>query len=77
MHGMPVAFLLGLIEGAQNYPGFGWFRPCVKPSDIIYIGLRDLDKGEKRIIKKLGIKAYTVSFIISYNDYIVLLLLIF
>ncbi len=61
MHGMPLAFLLGLVNDAHTYPGFSWFKPCVKPSDIVYIGLRDLDKGEKRIIKKLGIKAYTVS----------------
>jgi arginase len=64
MHGMPVAFLMGLVEGAEKLPGFEWFRPCLKPSDIVYIGLRDLDKGEKKIIKKLGIKAYTVSLIL-------------
>ncbi len=63
MHGMPVAFLMGLVDNANKLPGFSWFRPCLKPSDIIYIGLRDLDKGEKNIIRKLGIKAFTVSFL--------------
>lgn len=57
---MPVGFLMGLIDDANKLPGFSWFQPCLKPEDVIYIGLRDLDKGEKQIIRKLGIKAYTV-----------------
>jgi arginase len=57
---MPVAFLLGLVEGVNQLPGFEWFKPCLKPSDIVYIGLRDLDLPEKLTIKKLGIKAFTV-----------------
>lgn len=60
MHGMPVAFLLGLVENANSLPGFQWFKPTVKPKDIVYIGLRDLDKAEKMTIRKLGIKAFTV-----------------
>lgn len=63
MHGMPVAFLMGLVDNPNKLPGFSWFRPCIKSSDIIYIGLRDLDKGEKNIIRKLGIKAFTVSIV--------------
>ena len=60
MHGMPIAFLLGLVKNVKALPGFQWFEPCIEPSDIVYIGLRDLDKGEKTAIKKLGIKAFTV-----------------
>jgi arginase len=60
MHGMPVAFLLGLVEEAKTLPGFEWFEPCLTPKDIVYIGLRDLDRGEKKFIKKLGIKSYSV-----------------
>jgi len=63
MHGMPLAFLLGLVSESINLPGFDWFSPCLEPKDVIYIGLRDLDKHEKTVINKLGIKAYTVSFI--------------
>ena len=59
MHGMPVGFLLGLYDHLQ-LPTFQWFKPCLKPSDIVYIGLRDLDAPEKVAIKKLGIKAYTM-----------------
>lgn len=60
MHGMPVAFLLGLINH-PSLPGFKWFKPCLKPSDIVYIGLRDVDAGEKAIIRKLGIKAFSMT----------------
>lgn len=67
MHGMPLAFLMGLVSDSRKLPGFGWLKPCVKPSDVVYIGLRDLDQDEKRTIKQLGIKAFTVSNKITFN----------
>jgi arginase len=68
MHGMPVAFLLGLVENANKLPGFGWYdAPYVKPEDIVYIGLRDLDSEEKKVIKKLGIKSFTMHDIDKYG----------
>ena len=36
-------------------------------SQLVYIGLRDLDEGEKRIIQKLGIKAYTMQHVDRYG----------
>ncbi|RYY84035.1 hypothetical protein EON63_10050 [archaeon] len=60
MHGMPVAFLMGLVKNPSSFPGFEWFKPLIKPSDIVYIGLRDLDDQEKVFIKELNIKAFTV-----------------
>lgn len=61
LHGMPLAFLLGLVDNAKTLPSFEHFEPCLQPEDIVYIGLRDVDKEEKKIIKELGIKAFTVS----------------
>ena len=60
MHGMPVAFLMNLVEGASTYPSMQWFKPCLNPKDLVYIGLRDLDVPEKQLIKSLGIKAFTM-----------------
>lgn len=60
LHGMPLAFLLGLVENVKSLPSFEYFEPCLKPSELVYIGLRDVDKEEKKIIKELGIKAYTM-----------------
>jgi arginase len=61
LHGMPLAFLLGLVENVNSLPSFEYFKPCLKPSDIVYVGLRDVDKEERKFIKDLGIKAFTVS----------------
>jgi arginase len=62
MHGMPLGFLLGLVDNLQTLPSLSWFQPpYLQPKDIVYIGLRDLDAAEKNTIKRLGIKAYTVS----------------
>jgi len=65
-HGMPVAHLLGWIpEG--TVPGFDWFKPCLSKDDIVYIGLRDLDKGEKANLKKHGIKCFTMDDVLRYG----------
>ena len=60
MHGMPLGLLLGQYSDVNKLPNFSWFQPCLKPSDIVYIGLRDLDGPEKLMIKSLGIKAFTM-----------------
>ena len=60
MHGMPLGFLLGLVDHMQDFPSLQWLKPCMSPNDIVYIGLRDLDGPEKRTIRQLGIKAFTV-----------------
>lgn len=67
VHGMPVAFLLGLIENCQKLPSFDWYKPCLKPEDIVYIGLRDVDEPEKETIRKLGIKAFSMHDIDRYG----------
>lgn len=57
-HGMPVAHLLGWIpEGSMK--AFDWLTPKLKPENIVFIGLRDLDKGEKELLKKHDIKFFT------------------
>jgi arginase len=60
MHGMPLGFLLGLVKNARQLPGFDWFEPTVKASDLVYIGLRDLDSAERVTIRELGIKAFSM-----------------
>jgi arginase len=47
VHGMPVHFALE----AQS----------ISPDRIVFIGLRDVDEGERRAIKDLGVKAFTMS----------------
>lgn len=60
VHGMPVAFLMGLVDNLKTLPSMDWFKPCLQPSDVVYIGLRDVDRPERDLIRKLGIKAFSV-----------------
>ena len=58
IHGMPVAALLG--EGFKELVNVG--RPGAKlvGSDLVMIGIRDLDSGERQWLKKSGICVYTM-----------------
>ncbi|EIN07106.1 Ureohydrolase [Punctularia strigosozonata HHB-11173 SS5] len=64
IHGMPVSFLLGI---GKKIPEFSWIKPALKPSKIVYIGLRDVDAGEKTILKDLGIKAFSMHEVDKYG----------
>ncbi|XP_072499435.1 arginase-1-like isoform X2 [Notamacropus eugenii] len=62
LHGQPVSFLLKeLREEIPDIPGFSWVTPCLSAKDIVYIGLRDVDPGEHRILKDLGIKYFSMT----------------
>uniref|UniRef100_UPI00398F4E71 arginase, hepatic-like n=1 Tax=Pristiophorus japonicus TaxID=55135 RepID=UPI00398F4E71 len=62
LHGQPVSFLIKELKTEiPAVPGFSWLEPCLSAKDIVYIGLRDVDPGEKDIIKKLGIKIFSMT----------------
>lgn len=65
IHGMPLAVSLGL--GEKSLIDIHSEGAKVKPENIIIIGLRDVDAGEKKMIKKLGIKVYTMHEIDKYG----------
>lgn len=58
IHGMPLAASIGL--GHPDLVGIGGYLPKVKPENIVIIGARALDEGEKLLIKEKGIKVYTM-----------------
>lgn len=58
MHGMSVAFLLGMVPGA--FCNLQKNSPAIDPSRFVYVGLRDLDPGEPENIKKMGIRAMSM-----------------
>jgi arginase len=61
IHGMPLAFLLGIEKKLINEEHWKWFSYSgLQPKDLVYIGLRDVDDGEKDILNKYGIKYYTM-----------------
>lgn len=61
IHGMPVAFLTGLAK-EERPDVFGWLKEhhMLSTKKLVYIGLRDIDKGEKKILKEHGIKAFSM-----------------
>lgn len=61
IHGMPVAFLTGLASDKPDAP-FGWLQDehRVSVKKLVYIGLRDVDRGEKKILREHGIKAFSM-----------------
>jgi arginase len=63
IHGMPAAFLLGLTKAEQ----FSWIQPILKTNSIVFIGLRDVDPGEKRVIKENGITAFGMHEVDKYG----------
>ncbi len=58
IHGMPLAHLLG--RGDDDLKNIGGFHPKVDPENVVLIGVRDIDAGERRIIRESGIHAFTM-----------------
>jgi arginase len=61
IHGMPVSFLTGLAK-EEREDIFGWLKEehMLSTKKLVYIGLRDIDKGEKKILKEHGIRAFSM-----------------
>ncbi|KAG6851284.1 hypothetical protein H0H93_011720 [Arthromyces matolae] len=64
IHGMPVSFLLGI---GSKVPEFSWIKPLLTTDRVVYIGLRDVDGGEKRILRENNIKAFSMHEIDKYG----------
>lgn len=57
-HGMPLAVSLGL--GHPLLTKISGYSPKVKAENVVIIGARSLDPGEKSLIKAKGIKVFTM-----------------
>lgn len=57
LHGMPLAFFFDLLKEGPTKNLFHWV-PRLKPENLVYLGLRDVDAGEERFIEELGITAF-------------------
>ena len=69
MHGMPVGLLLeDLVKDYSSISGFEWLGrvsnfsayPKLSSDSIVYIGLRDVDTAERKIIQDRNIKVFTM-----------------
>jgi arginase len=52
---------------AGKVPGFEWVNKIIRPDRIVYIGLRDVEASEKKILKQLGIKAFSMHEVDKYG----------
>ena len=58
VHGMPLSHLLG--RGDDDLASIGGFKGKVKPDKVALVGIRDIDAGERRIIRESGIHTFTM-----------------
>lgn len=58
IHGMPLAVLLG--HGPPELRAIAGEQPALDPRDVVVIGARDVDEGERRLIRELGLRVYTM-----------------
>lgn len=59
VHGMPLRILAG--DGPDELVNINDFTPKAKPENIVLIGMRDLDEGERKYIKDKNIKTFTMA----------------
>lgn len=65
IHGMPLAVSIGL--GDERLVNLHQPGQKVKPENIVMIGVRSIDPGERALIKAQGIKVYTMHEIDKYG----------
>ncbi|WP_164214312.1 arginase [Virgibacillus sp. YIM 98842] len=58
IHGMPLAVSLGI--GHEKLTNLSGSAPKIKPENIVIVGARSLDPGERELIRDKGIKVYTM-----------------
>ena len=58
LHGMSAAVITGQMPGLLS--SVFQKQPALKPENLIFVGLRDLDAGERQRIKDLGVHAFTM-----------------
>lgn len=58
IHGMPLSALLGY--GAEKLTNIAGFAPKLDPRFCAHIGARDIDAGERELIRRLGFRFFTM-----------------
>ena len=57
IHGMPLASLMG--RGLPELTDIFGYAPKIDPANVALIGIRDIDAGERALIKELGVRAFS------------------
>jgi arginase len=66
IHGMPLAFLTGLME-PYRLPSFQWLRNHLMPDQLVLVGIRSIDPEERLIMKKWGVHVFTMTEVDRYG----------
>ncbi|KAG5492560.1 hypothetical protein JKF63_01138 [Porcisia hertigi] len=66
LHGCPLSILMGL-DRANIPECFSWVPHLLKPHKLAYIGLRDVDEAEKKILRDLNITAFSMHHVDRYG----------
>lgn len=59
VHGMPLAAALGL--AGSSFADDAWLLPALDPRRVALIGVRELDEGERRLLREAGVRVFTMS----------------
>jgi arginase len=59
VHGMPLAAALGI--AGEDFASDAWPLPAVDPKRVALVGVRQLDEGERKLLRELGVRVFTMS----------------
>ncbi len=58
VHGMPMAAIMGY--GPRELTHIFGFAPKIQPEHAVMIGIREVDKEERELVKKSGVRVFTM-----------------
>ena len=58
VHGMPMAAIMGY--GAKELTHIFGFSPKVQPEYAVMVGIREVDRDERELVKKSGVRVFTM-----------------
>ncbi|AQQ51822.1 arginase [Planococcus lenghuensis] len=58
IHGMPLAVSMGI--GHEELVNLRGYAPKIDPKNVVIIGARSIDPGERKLIKEKGVRVYTM-----------------
>jgi len=58
VHGMPMASILGY--GRPELTDIFGFKPKLPPSNVVMIGIREVDPEERKLVKQSGVRVFTM-----------------
>jgi arginase len=59
VHGMALGAALGL--GGDAFASDSWPLPAIDPKRVALLGVRELDDGERRLLRDAGVRVFTMS----------------